>query len=136
MIEMLQSGLFLTDGVTRIAVEGQELRRSGSAQHKRPEDIVHLAQVAGVAMGLLMSKALTRQFYMPPPSVWKGHIPKAVMQARLYDELGWGYEMVGKGKPADYAIPCNVPLRFTYLKKTDWKHVGDALLLARWVFEK
>ena len=41
---------------------------------------------------LLANVPISRQ---ATPEEWKGQIPKAVMPARLYDELGWGYEMIG-----------------------------------------
>lgn len=116
------------------AVEGQELARGPGAQHRRPEDIVRLGQVAGmavmrVARGYLHGCGL----YMPKPSEWKGSVPKAAMQARLYTELGWGYDLHGKGS-SSYAVPKCPPAGFDF--GAEWKHVGDALLLARWCWEQ
>lgn len=123
------------------AVEGQELRRGPGAQHGRPQDIVHLGNVAGmcvmrVARGYLHGCGL----YWPKPSEWKGSVPKHAMQARLYTELGWGYELHGT-KAGQYAVPQNIPARW-WPRASDapsdaqWKHVGDALLLARWCWEQ
>lgn len=118
------------------AVEAQELARGPGAQHRRPQDIVTLGQVAGmavmrVARGYLHGCGL----YFPKPSEWKGSVPKHVMQARLYTELGWGYTFAAKNA---YALPG--PLSRAAFSFTgtagQWKHLGDALLLARWCWEQ
>lgn len=120
------------------AVEAQELRRGPGRQHSRPQDIVTLGQVAGmavmrVARGYLHGCGL----YFPKPSEWKGSVPKVAMQARLYDELCWGWERHGKGSGA-YAVPQEMPasISFTVGFGLLWKHVGDAFLLARWCWEQ
>ena len=115
------------------AVEAQELARGPGAQHRRPQDIVTLGQVAGmavmrVARGYLHGCGL----YFPKPSEWKGSVPKQVMQARLYTELGWGYEFAGGNT---YAFP-KYPLVSFPGGMSQWKHLGDALLLARWCWEQ
>ena len=117
--------------VTALAVEAQTLMRSGLKQHKRPQDIVVLGNVAGAALGMLAGAGYPHILF-PTPEGWKGQIPKNVMQARLYDELGWGYEMVGK----EYARPQRIPAAFSNITAGQWKHVGDALLLARWASQQ
>lgn len=115
-----------------IAVEAQTLRRIGMKQHKRPEDIVILGNVAGAILGFCMAHGTmgTRAVFFPTPEEWKGQIPKEVMQARLYSDLGWGYEMAASNS---YARPLKIPaLGFPGHGSGKWKHVGDALLLARW----
>ena len=120
------------------AVEGQELARTGAKRHARPEDIVRLGNVAGmcvmrVARGYLHGCGL----YWPKPSEWKGATPKHAMQARLYEELGWGYTVVGSGGKPAYAVPEHLPETVTFeFPGRAWKHVGDALLLARWCWEQ
>ena len=119
------------------AVEGQELARTGAKRHARPEDIVRLGNVAGmcvmrVARGYLHGCGL----YWPKPSEWKGSVPKHAMQARLYDELGWGFQIVLQGKMPQYAVPLHAPVGFAEIGTAPWKHCGDALLLARWCWEQ
>ncbi len=123
------------------AVEGQELARTGAKRHARPEDIVRLGQVAGmaamrVARGYLHGCGL----YWPKPSEWKGSVKKHAMQARLYEELGWGYEIVSSGGKPSYAMPKTLKVAFfegiSEAPGSCWKHVGDALLLARWCWEQ
>ena len=123
------------------AVEGQELARTGAKRHARPEDVVRLGNVAGmcvmrVARGYLHGCGL----YWPKPSEWKGSVPKHAMQARLYAELGWDYTIHYQGKKPDFAGPRGaltngLPLHLPNFGPK-WKHVGDALLLARWCWEQ
>ncbi len=122
--------------ITRVAVEGQSLKRTGAAQHARPGDIVKLAQVAGNVLGQLMQRLGTSVvFDLPEPEEWKGSVAKHAMQARLYEDLGWGYAIAGTGK-GRYARPTYIPSSFRHITKGQWKHVGDALLLARWAHTK
>jgi hypothetical protein len=131
------------------AVEGQESRAVRGRHHARPLDLIHLGNVAGmaamrVARGYLHGCGL----YWPKPSEWKGQVEKHAMQARLYEELGWGYEIVwkkrgggmkGQGGPkkGDYALPGEgYDEQLGSVSTAQWKHVGDALLLARWCWEQ
>ena len=52
-----------------------------------------------------------------------------------YRELGWGYAIVGTGT-SSYARPLNPPAHFDHITAGQWKHVGDALLLAQWAHEQ
>jgi len=123
----------LHEDATVLAVEGQSLKREGMAQHRRPGDIVKLAQVAGAAYGVLMTCwPMWHDARLPEPEEWKGSVPKHAMQARLYKELGWGYSIIGKDKDS-YARPSNIPEAFKHILPGAWRHVGDALLLARWI---
>jgi hypothetical protein len=124
------------NGVQCFAVEAQELQRTGIKQHKRPQDIVILGNVAGAALSRAVYMWSSAKAHFPPPSEWKGQIPKAVMQARLYGDLGWGYEMVGKRPDFDYAVPKIPPSSFSNIKRAEWKHVGDAILLAIWAHKQ
>lgn len=135
VLEMVQQlgiqGIEIPEGTVGLAVEAQTLQRTGLKQHKRPQDIVILGNVAGAVLGLCACTLSIDQILFPIPEEWKGQIPKAVMQARLYADLEWGYEMVGK----DYARPLRIPQNFRHILAGQWKHVADALLLARWASE-
>lgn len=129
----------VTNKIAKFAVEGQSLMRSGHRQHKRPQDIVILGNVAGGIIGVIQAAKHTVGLEFPPPEVWKGGVAKSAMQARLYNHLGWGYKLMsGNGCGQwGYAIPINkTPPGFDHIRKTQWKHVGDALLLARWLWKK
>jgi len=115
------------------AVESQELGRSRF--HKRPQDIVTLGQVAGMACMRLAAAYLDIGIYFPKPSEWKKQKAKHAMQASLYSDLGWGFEVIyDKAKKPQYAVPG--PACPYSLPKTQWKHAGDALLLAKWCYEQ
>jgi hypothetical protein len=116
---------------TIVAVEAQTLQRTGLRQHKRPQDIVVLGNVAGVALAVCAEVWPAATLLFPTPEGWKGQIPKEVMQARLYDQLGWGYD-----QKETYSVPVNIPLGFTKISTGQWKHVGDALLIAKWAAEQ
>jgi len=120
--------------VCALAVEAQTLKRTGPKQHKRPQDIVTLGNVAGLALAHMRRNWPHAGIAFPAPETWKGQIPKAVMQARLYDELDWGYDMIGKERA--YARPIRVSESFKHISEGQWKHIGDALLLARWAYTK
>jgi hypothetical protein len=122
---------FVPKGTNGLAIEAQSLQRLGIKQHKRPQDIVILGNVAGAALGLSATVVPLEQIRFPSPETWKGQIPKAVMQARLYTDLGWGYEMVSDS----YSRPLRPTAAFNDISSGQWKHVGDALLLARWASE-
>lgn len=122
----------MPQGLKGVAIEAQTLRRLGPKQHKRPEDIVILGNVAGAALGMLSLTVPIHLIDFTTPEEWKGSIPKNVMQARLYTDLGWGYEMVGDA----YARPLRPTTSFGNISAGQWKHVGDALLLARWASQQ
>lgn len=130
MIRSIQSATVgLHCGVA--AIEGQEL----TYHHKRPGDIVKLAQVAGAWFSYFDKFVVHKCCYLPTPQEWKGSIAKHAHQARLYKALGWGFEIAASGKNR-YARPLSVPLIFDNISRGQWKHVGDAILLAKWAYEK
>jgi len=127
------------------AVEGQETRQVRGKYHARPLDLIHLGNVAGMCVMRVALRYLNGcGLYWPKPSEWKGSVEKHAMQARLYEEIGWGYEVVwknqrapiGRSRKGEYAVPQNPPAEFDNISLMEWKHVGDALLLARWCWEQ
>ncbi len=118
-------------GVGAFAVEGQEL----TYHHKRPGDIVKLAQVAGAVFAALSVDCTSVYAYLPTPKEWKGSVAKHAHQARLYRALGWGFEIAASGKNR-YARPLRIPPAFGNISKGAWRHVGDAILLAKWAYER
>jgi hypothetical protein len=114
------------------AVEAQTLQRTGGNIHTRPQDIVVLGNVAGAILGILRGRGY-HHVEFPAPELWKGGVAKSAMQARLYQQLGMGYVLHGKGSAA-YAVPERIPHHLSNIKGQEWKHVGDAILLARWAY--
>jgi len=111
------------------AVESQQIDR----RTKRKADIIKLAHVAGAAGLWVRQQFPNIDLIFPTPSEWKGGVAKHAHQGRLYAQLGWGYEIVGSGDRR-YARPVRVPAAFQHISRGQWKHVGDALLLARWAY--
>lgn len=117
-------------GAGRIAIEGQQIDR----REARSRDLFTLAHASGAALLWCAIWFPAAHIEIPTPTEWKGGVAKHAMQARLYRDLGWGYEIAGSGK-GRYAVPLKIPSTFTSISRGQWKHVGDALLLARWIHE-
>jgi hypothetical protein len=95
----------------------------------RVQDIVDLARRAGEMAASIYSLGITEIDYISPAQ-WKGQVPKDISQARICTRLGWPYE-----KMAGYARPTTGFSNVSgteALKKSDWKHVLDAIGIALW----
>lgn len=119
------------DGAETIAIEGQQI----DGRRARPRDLFTLAHTTGSAISWCARWFPDARIVVPTPTEWKGGVAKHAMQARLYKSLGWGYEIVGTVAPRRYAVPNTPPPSFNHITKGQWKHVGDALLLAKWGYE-
>lgn len=111
-----------------VVVEGQKHRQGGKAP---PDDIIRLAQIAGAIAGQVMAMCDARVM-IPDPEEWKGQTPKPIDQTRSFAHFG-----ILSALATQYAYPtgCKVIARVqgaAQLNKGDWKHVGDALGLARY----
>jgi len=99
---------------------------------KNPEDIIHLACVAGAAACAYASQGFRVE--MVEPQRWKGQVPKGVHQKRTLDALGLTGKRRG-GESAGYMVPDD-PAFFgefgASAKDGDWKHLLDAVGLALW----
>ena len=115
------------------AVESQEIV-STSRRGANPCDLLDLAYVTGAAAAALYF----HRVWMPKPQKWKGSVPKKIHQARTFIKAGGAtYEMKGGKDP--YVVPLTwiTPApRCEGLKKSDWKHVMDAIGLAYWAKEE
>jgi hypothetical protein len=110
-----------------VIIEGQQIDR----RKARPQDLFKLAHVTGAIALRVRQVYRNVEILIPTPKVWKGSVAKHAMQARLYRELGWGYTIIGTGT-SRYARPEAPPVHFKHISAGQWKHVGDALLLAKW----
>lgn len=123
-----------------VAIEGQQIYLGRS--QAVPDAILRVAQVAGAALGVVSSLAwmseLDRQILLPRPVEWKGNVPKDIHQARVLRHYGIDFMKVGKGKSA-YCRPTadlDLILKMSKLRRSDWKHINDAIGLAKWAIEK
>ncbi len=117
--------------VEAVAIEGQQIDK----RRARPADLFTLAHTTGMAAVLMVMHYPDALIVIPTPKVWKGRVAKHAHQARLYDDLGWGYKIIGTGDNR-YARPLLPPSKFEHITPGAWKHVGDALLLARWAHQQ
>lgn len=134
-IDLMQTALAVTritsiPGVTVAAIEGQQIDK----RRARPQDLFKLAHTTGIAIAFVADRYLGARLVVPTPKEWKGSVAKHAMQGRLYLELGWGSTVIGSGT-SKYARPINVPPNFAHISPGQWKHVGDALLLAKYAYE-
>lgn len=103
----------------RVAVEGQTAY-AGSKQHKRPDDLIGLAQVAGMAAGISTEVSKSADLWIPKPAEWKGQVEKKAMQRRILKRVGLTEKLEGVTGAAG-------------MTKVQRGHVIDAIGLALWV---
>lgn len=118
---------------TWVVVESQEVSYSAK-QGANPRSMIPVAQVAGIAMGLLATLDRT-SVSLALPQKWKGSVPKHIHQARIAKMMGWEYRIAGGKQP--YVVP-KPPRSFPGMGKcTDstWKHAMDAVGLALYARE-
>jgi len=109
-------GYDLAGGLQHIhhaVVEGQE---KYPKDRVRPNDLIHLAQVAGLAAGYIHAYHDIRPLIVKP-RLWKGSVPKDVHQKRILSQ-------VTIGEACSY-LQCN---------KTEQGHLIDAIGLALYAY--
>ena len=95
-------------------------------------DITKLSHIAGGIGGQLALLFSSLKLVLPEPGKWKGQTPKVVNQARTMTHYGVLFERL-----TNYCVPtgCATISRVEgalSLNRGDWKHVGDAIGLARY----
>lgn len=111
-------------------VEGQRIYEGSKV---RPNDIMHLAQQAGVAVGMIAAFFPTAHILWPEPMEWKQQQPKKVNQGRTFKHYNIGYVLSLGAEPYCYPSGCARAAKIANagkLKQGDWKHVADAVGLA------
>ena len=101
----------------RLAVEGQRVYTRGKV---RPQDLIHLAQVAGMAAAHAQQAYPLAALWIPEPVQWKGSVEKGAMQRRILGRLGLTEKLEGVEGAGG-------------MTKTQRGHVIDAIGLALWV---
>ena len=114
--------------IEKIVIEGQR-HRPGSKV--RPQDLIHLAQVAGAIAGVCSALWPGVQIVMPEPTAWKGSVKKDVFTRRILKDLGLELSEKGGLQFADAKVTVRLP-GTTKLKKSDSSHPIDGLGLALW----
>jgi hypothetical protein len=117
--------------ISHLVVEGQGIWNNEAT----PDSILKLGIVAGMCMGIYSQWFNPSFLYLPGPVEWKKGVPKHIHQARLCTELGWAFEKHGTGK-GRYCQPlAPVVAHHIDFNPGDWKHVLDAIGLARYAFD-
>lgn len=118
--------------VTLCVVEGQRMRYGGASRTKRPQDLIDLAAVTGVFLG----RPEFGETLVVEPSTWKGSMSKATHQARTLLRIPGTRIKSTKA----YSYPVAGPLvelgERMGIKRTDWKHLADAVGIAQWTIKK
>jgi hypothetical protein len=117
----------------RTAIEGQQV----DGRKTKEGTLFKLAHMTGAIALRVRQVYRSTELHVPTPKVWKGQLPKHAQQARLYDDLGWGYTIKGSiEKKTAYAVPVTPPSHLAAITPAQWNHVGDAFLLARWAYNR
>ncbi len=109
-------------------VESQEIFPGSPAN-----DIIRLAQRAGILVGLIAAKCPPVQIAWPEPRLWKGQQPKSVNQGRTLTHYGISYALPDIKEPYAQPTGCAKSAKIRGYSKTtkgQWKHIGDAVGLA------
>lgn len=120
--------------VVAAAIESQEPRHA-VRKGARTTDLITLATVSGAVAGSVAS-LYPNMLLLPKPWMWKGNVPKQVHQARIFSAMGMGYIPVGKNPSDGYCRPKDPPDCVKHIKQTHWKHLADAIGLARYARKK
>lgn len=129
IVESLRGPRMSLAGSQIVCVENQDIYLKTT---KNPRNILSLGQVAGACVAAAVPTA--DHIIFPRPKQWKGDTPKRIHQARLYADLGLKYTRCGSSDRTGYVVP-RAPGWVDggeSLRKGAWKHVNDAILLARW----
>jgi len=137
-LEMIQAlkRSFMSSFYDAFAVEAQEIYPSGPNRTKRPDDILHLGQVAGAALCYLSDLAGITVGYFPLPCQWKGQMDKLAHHKRILTAAGiedelWVYKGGPSGKYIAISKDAGIPGQAD-LNLGDYKHVVDAIGLAQY----
>lgn len=110
-------------GIDVVVIEWQNIRPGD----KRPNDILELAAVAGMALSLAGMVSPTK-ILTPLPVQWKGTVDKKIHQSRTITKVGLRQ---------DLTLTNNVPINGAeHVKPAHRTHVIDAIGLALWGYER
>lgn len=108
------------------AVEGQE---SYLGSKVKPQDLIHLGQSAGSAVGVLRGLLYRVRIELPRPVTWKGSVPKDIHQKRILRCLSIPFE---PGSKPTKILKLPEGIGFEGIRKAHLIHVIDAAGLATW----
>lgn len=113
-------------------IEGQRFRKAKGHETKNAQSLIDLATITGVFAG----RPEFGETLIVEPSTWKGSVPKAIHQARILGAIPGTKFKATK----TYCYPTAGPLlalgKAAGIKRSDWKHVVDAIGIAAWAIKK
>lgn len=120
--------------VDAVAIEvqnAQHMRRSSA----KPQDILYLANMSGVAAGLVESD----RYYFVQARDWKGQVSKGSNHYRTLKKLGWSGTK--KGGKSPYWVPNPSSMKGVCwpdktIKQRDWMDIMDSVGLALYCRER
>jgi len=129
---MLAQGIKVFSPKPPSRVEGQKFYGKSL-----PEDLIRLATVSGACLAAL-NRSWLGQARLVQPTHWKGSVDKTTNQARTLKDYGVGFKVVGGLK--GYCVPTTNKEKLPTIwtsdgsppLQSDWKHVLDAVGIARW----
>lgn len=119
-----------------VVVEGMRIwRGAGDASTKNPQSLVDLSFCGGMAAAAAKESWELDEHYKAPGLVveahqWKGSLAKPIVHSRLLKLLDWPKESL-----KTYCRPAHTELGLTYASRVnpgDWKHIMDAVGIAKW----
>ena len=108
------------------AVESQQ---SYLGSKVKPQDLIHLGQMAGGSVYMLRALMFSARIELPKPAAWKGTVPKDVHQKRILSMVRIPYE---QGSKPTKILRLPEGLGFEGMKRSHFSHVIDAIGLASW----
>ena len=85
----------LSEWVTPSRVAVETMRHYGHKSKVRPQDLIHLSEVAGAALGAARAVWQDALIWDPKPAVWKGTTSKVVHQRQTLKAVGLTQSLVG-----------------------------------------
>jgi len=108
------------------AVESQQ---SYLGSKVKPQDLIHLGQMAGGSVYMLRALLFGVRIELPKPSAWKGTVPKDIHQKRILSMVGIPYE---PGSKPTKILRLPEGRGFEGIKRSNLSHVIDSIGLASW----
>jgi len=111
-------------------IEGQQIYVASNRRNVDPNDMIQVAHVSGI-----LACQFSCSIAIPKPAEWKGQRSKLAEHTKYAKLLGWETERAGGKDP--YLVPTEDYVEVEMsdgkpVKKSDWKHLMDAIGLAIW----
>lgn len=131
IVDEVIHGLAIDDDIDAIAIEGQQIYlRSGV----NPQNIIYLAQAAGVIAAAVRERFKEVPLIMPLPQKWKGTAPKKTKQKKVLDHYGWEY--VDNRNTIFPVSGTEELIQLAEIQSGHWTHIIDAIGIVLWASKR